>query len=162
MYLDSKLNCSGNNSNVNGASDTELTSMIDPNKFHEFLRIQALSTLTEVERYYTENVASLRNQFGILLFLYSVISTKVSSKLVILIFLNLFIVLMQGLEVVKLESDTTEPLIDETYGYGSQSLINLMITGKAVTYVWDHEQDVGGLSKMIIMLMFLLKIVEIV
>ncbi|KAI4454821.1 hypothetical protein MML48_9g00010147 [Holotrichia oblita] len=127
VYLDSKLNCSGNNSNVNGASDTELTSMIDPNKFHEFLRIQTLSTLTEVERYYTENIASLRNQFGILLFLYSVISTK-------------------GLEVVKLESDTTEPLIDETYGYGSQSLINLMITGKAVTYVWDHEQDVGGLK----------------
>lgn len=45
------------------------------------------------------------------------------------------------------ECDTTEPLIDETYGYGSQSLINLMITGCAVTYVWDNEQDVGGLSK---------------
>lgn len=40
-----------------------------------------------------------------------------------------------------------DPLIDETYGYGSQSLINLMITGKAVTYVWDNYQDVGGLSK---------------
>lgn len=39
-----------------------------------------------------------------------------------------------------------EPLIDEIYGYGSQSLINLMITGQAVTYVWDNEQDVGGLS----------------
>lgn len=43
--------------------------------------------------------------------------------------------------------DSSEPLIDETYGYGSQSLINLMITGRAVSYVWDHEQDVGGLSK---------------
>lgn len=45
------------------------------------------------------------------------------------------------------ECETAEPLIDETYGYGSQSLINLMITGCAVTYVWDNEQDVGGLSK---------------
>lgn len=44
------------------------------------------------------------------------------------------------------ESDTSDPLIDETYGYGSQSLINLMITGRAVTYVWDNVQDVGGLS----------------
>lgn len=23
-----------------------------------------------------------------------------------------------------------------------------MITGRATTYVWDHEQDVGGLSKL--------------
>lgn len=53
----------------------------------------------------------------------------------------------QGLEQVKSESDTQESLIDETYGYGSQSLINLMITGRATTYVWDHDQDVGGLSK---------------
>lgn len=54
---------------------------------------------------------------------------------------------LQGLQQVISESDTTDPLIDETYGYGSQSLINLMITGRAVTYVWDNEQDVGGLSK---------------
>lgn len=47
---------------------------------------------------------------------------------------------------MRAESDTSDPLIDETYGYGSQSLINLMITGRAVTYVWDNYQDVGGLS----------------
>jgi len=44
-------------------------------------------------------------------------------------------------------NDPTEPLIDGTYGYGSQSLINLMLTGRAVGHVWDHDQDVGGLSK---------------
>lgn len=54
------------------------------------------------------------------------------------------------MEQVKSECDTSEPLIDETYGYGSQSLINLMITGRAVTYVWDNEQDVGGLSKLLL------------
>lgn len=43
--------------------------------------------------------------------------------------------------------DTSEPLIHDTYGCGSQGLINLMITGQAVPHVWDHDKDVGGLSK---------------
>jgi len=37
-------------------------------------------------------------------------------------------------------------LIDPVHGHGSQSLINLMLTGRGVNYVWDNEQDVGGLS----------------
>lgn len=41
--------------------------------------------------------------------------------------------------------DTSEPLIHNTYGYGSQGLINLMLTGQAVPHVWDHDKDVGGL-----------------
>lgn len=43
-------------------------------------------------------------------------------------------------------SDITEPLIDREFGYGSQSLINLMITGRAVNYVFDHVQDIDGLQ----------------
>lgn len=43
-------------------------------------------------------------------------------------------------------SDTSEPLIHNTYGYGSQALINLMLTGRAVAHVWDNDQDVGGLK----------------
>jgi ubiquitin carboxyl-terminal hydrolase MINDY-3/4 len=46
----------------------------------------------------------------------------------------------------ELSSDTSEPLIHSTYGYGSQALINLMLTGRAVAHVWDYEQDVGGLK----------------
>lgn len=42
--------------------------------------------------------------------------------------------------------DTSEPLIHNIYGYGSQGLINLMLTGQAVPHVWDHDKDVGGLS----------------
>lgn len=54
----------------------------------------------------------------------------------------------KGIEKVKIElSDTSESLIHDTYGYGSQGLINLMLTGRAVAHVWDNEQDVGGLSK---------------
>lgn len=44
--------------------------------------------------------------------------------------------------------DSSEPLIHDTYGCGSQGLINLMITGQAVPHVWDHDKDVGGLSKL--------------
>lgn len=43
--------------------------------------------------------------------------------------------------------ERSEPLIDSTYGYGSQALINLMLTGRATGYVWDNVQDIGGLSK---------------
>ncbi|XP_028141463.1 ubiquitin carboxyl-terminal hydrolase MINDY-3 homolog [Diabrotica virgifera virgifera] len=100
---------------------------IDPARFHDGLKVHSYQCLDEVKNYYCENITKLRAQYGILLFLYSVIASK-------------------GLEIVKSESDTQDPLIDETYGYGSQSLINLMITGRATTYVWDHHEDVGGLK----------------
>lgn len=46
--------------------------------------------------------------------------------------------------------DTSEPLIHNTYGYASQGLINLMLTGQAVAHVWDHDKDVGGLSEFLL------------
>ncbi|XP_044763826.1 ubiquitin carboxyl-terminal hydrolase MINDY-3 homolog [Coccinella septempunctata] len=97
-----------------------------PSEFHEKLKVVTYESIEDVRRHFIENIGSIKSQFGILLFLYSVIFTK-------------------GVEQVKIESESTDPLIDETYGYGSQSLINLMITGRATTYVWDNEQDVGGL-----------------
>ena len=39
-----------------------------------------------------------------------------------------------------------ESLIDQTEGHGSQALINLLITGRASSYVWDGSKDVGGLG----------------
>ncbi|KAK4878680.1 hypothetical protein RN001_011186 [Aquatica leii] len=95
--------------------------------FHDNLRISLFPLMDDVKKYYKDNIYALKAQYGVLLFLYSVIATK-------------------GLDYVRSESDNTDPLIDETYGYGSQSLINLMITGRAVTYVWDNYQDVGGLK----------------
>lgn len=109
---------------VNGA---DINSESDAKVFHDNLKIRLCPLMEDVRKYYNENIHTLNAQFGLLLFLYSVIATK-------------------GLESVRSECDTTDPLIDETYGYGSQSLINLMITGKAVTYVWDNLQDVGGLK----------------
>ena len=43
--------------------------------------------------------------------------------------------------------DTGDSLIDGSEGHGSQALINLLISGRAASYVWDGDKDVGGLSK---------------
>uniref|UniRef100_A0A1L8DAV1 Ubiquitin carboxyl-terminal hydrolase MINDY n=1 Tax=Nyssomyia neivai TaxID=330878 RepID=A0A1L8DAV1_9DIPT len=100
----------------------------DPDQFHERLTIGDMESIDEVEKFYLENMNLLTGQFGVLLLLYSVLATK-------------------GLEnVVQELNDTSEPLIHGTYGYGSQGLINLMLTGRAVGHVWDNDEDVGGLK----------------
>ncbi|XP_060534262.1 ubiquitin carboxyl-terminal hydrolase MINDY-3 homolog [Cylas formicarius] len=122
-------NVSDSSTELNGDKNEniELSEPLDPNQFHTDLEVLCFQTLAEVTKYYFDNIKKLNGRFGVLLFLYSVI-------------------LSRGLQQVKSECDSQEPLIDETYGYGSQSLINLMITGRASTYVWDHYQDVGGLK----------------
>lgn len=100
----------------------------NPETFHERLSVNELEQIDDVEKYYAGNFHVLAEECGVLLLLYTVLLTK-------------------GLENVLGEvSDTSEPLIHGTYGYGSQALINLMLTGRAVPYVWDNEQDVGGLK----------------
>ncbi|CAH0753807.1 unnamed protein product [Bemisia tabaci] len=98
------------------------------NQFHSQLRAVNIDTSENVEAFYLDRIDLLRGTFGVLLFLYSVMSTK-------------------GLDNLRSEvSDPDEPLIDSEFGYGSQSLINLMITGQAVNYVWNNYQDIGGLK----------------
>nr|XP_016937253.1 ubiquitin carboxyl-terminal hydrolase MINDY-3 homolog [Drosophila suzukii] len=101
---------------------------LSPDEFHERLHTLHFEDIAAVARYYMENYGQLANTYGVLLFMYSVFLTK-------------------GSELVAADiSDTSEPLIHSTYGYGGQSLINLMLTGRAVAHVWDNEQDVGGLK----------------
>jgi hypothetical protein len=59
----------------------------------------------------------------------------------------LFFTGLQGVDELSNEMSEAGELIDPLHGHGSQSLINLMLTGRGVNYVWDNEQDVGGLSK---------------
>lgn len=101
---------------------------LSPERFHERLVIQDLETIEEVEKFYSENFSILSKRFGVLLHLYSVLFTK-------------------GIENVLSEiSDTSEPLIHSAFGYGSQALINLMLTGRGVQHVFDNETDIGGLK----------------
>jgi len=98
---------------------------LSPDEFHERLHTLHFEDIAAVARYYMENYGQLANTYGVLLFMYSGFLTK-------------------GSELVAADiSDTSEPLIHSTYGYGGQSLINLMLTGRAVAHVWDNEQDVG-------------------
>lgn len=97
-------------------------------RFHERLIVQDFETIEEVEKFYSENFSVLSDRFGVLLHLYSVLFTK-------------------GIDNVLNEiSDTSEPLIHSAFGYGSQSLINLMLTGRAVQHVFDNDHDIGGLK----------------
>lgn len=95
--------------------------------FHERLQVECFEGIQEVKQFYVRNFGVLTDKYGVLLFLYSVILSK-------------------GVENVKSElSDLSDPLIHAVYGYGSQGLINLMLTGRAVGHVWDDVQHVGGL-----------------
>ncbi|CAH0405668.1 unnamed protein product [Chilo suppressalis] len=95
--------------------------------FHRRIEVHSFQTLSEVEAFYTRNIRILKDKYGVLLLLYSVILSK-------------------GVSTVEAElAELSDPLIHSTYGYGSQGLINLMLTGRAVAHVWDHDQVVGGL-----------------
>ncbi|KOC59931.1 Protein FAM188A like protein [Habropoda laboriosa] len=101
---------------------------IDSDFFHSQLRLFITNTSEHVEEFFSERLEMLKDRYGVLLLLYSVIVTK-------------------GVTEIRSEmSDPLESMIDSTYGYGNQSLINLMLTGRAVSHVWDHDQDIGGLK----------------
>ncbi|XP_012229565.1 ubiquitin carboxyl-terminal hydrolase MINDY-3 homolog [Linepithema humile] len=124
------INSAQDTSESSRVSETQVTkqSSLESDVFHSQLRIFTTSSIDDVEDFFTERIGMLKDQYGILLLLYTVMCTK-------------------GVSEVRFEmSDPAEPMIDSTYGYGSQSLINLMLTGRAVGHVWDHDQDVGGLK----------------
>lgn len=100
----------------------------DHNTFHSSLRLQSCSGTEELRTALQTYYHMLTNDGGVLLFLYSVLLTK-------------------GLDSIKEEvEDASEPLIDGIYGHGSQSLINMMLTGRAVSHVFDNEKEVAGLK----------------
>ncbi|XP_052000114.1 ubiquitin carboxyl-terminal hydrolase MINDY-3 isoform X2 [Xyrauchen texanus] len=97
-------------------------------RFHSVIQKWTLRTVAEMREAVLSMYDTWRNTFGVLLFLYSVILTK-------------------GIENIKNEiEDTSEPLIDPVYGHGSQSLINLLVTGHAVSNVWDGDRECSGMK----------------
>ncbi|KAM8966726.1 ubiquitin carboxyl-terminal hydrolase MINDY-3 [Pelodytes ibericus] len=97
-------------------------------RFHALIQKRTFQSVGELKEAIWEEYSTWRNKFGVLLFLYSVILTK-------------------GIENVKNEiEDAEEPLIDPVYGHGSQSLINLLLTGHAVSNVWDGDRECSGMK----------------
>lgn len=76
---DSEINFEGTTSTIAGIK-TATATIVDPVSFHDNIRITLVQSLAEVEKYYLENINVLKAQYGILLFLYSVIITKVTTR----------------------------------------------------------------------------------
>ncbi|WAQ94853.1 MINY3-like protein, partial [Mya arenaria] len=100
---------------------------VDQNVFHSRLRCTKCESEASVRKCLRENISAFTGPSGVLLYLYSIVLTK-------------------GIEQIRNEvEDPGEPLIHGLFGHGTQSLINLLITGKAVTNVWDNDKDISGL-----------------
>ncbi|XP_029419814.1 ubiquitin carboxyl-terminal hydrolase MINDY-3 isoform X2 [Nannospalax galili] len=97
-------------------------------RFHALIQKRSFRTVSELKDAVLDQYSMWGNKFGVLLFLYSVLLTK-------------------GIENIKNEiEDASEPLIDPVYGHGSQSLINLLLTGHAVSNVWDGDRECSGMK----------------
>ncbi|XP_008954829.2 ubiquitin carboxyl-terminal hydrolase MINDY-3 isoform X2 [Pan paniscus] len=97
-------------------------------RFHALIQKRLFRSLPELKDAVLDQYSIWGNKFGVLLFLYSVLLTK-------------------GIENIKNEiEDASEPLIDPVYGHGSQSLINLLLTGHAVSNVWDGDRECSGMK----------------
>ncbi|KAM9783062.1 ubiquitin carboxyl-terminal hydrolase MINDY-3 [Neosynchiropus ocellatus] len=96
--------------------------------FHSVLQKHTFMSASELREEVLSLFHTWRGSCGVLLFLYSVILTK-------------------GIENIRNEiQDTMEPLIDPVHGHGSQSLVNLLVTGHAVSNVWDGERECSGMK----------------
>ncbi|GAB1601101.1 ubiquitin carboxyl-terminal hydrolase MINDY-3-like [Argonauta hians] len=101
---------------------------MDKDNFHSYLRCHECANAEELKNCVKENLSSFTREYGVLLYLYSVVLSK-------------------GIEQIKNEvEDPCESLIDGTHGHGSQSLINLLLTGRAVSNVWDNDKEISGLK----------------
>ncbi|KAH9524822.1 Ubiquitin carboxyl-terminal hydrolase MINDY-3 [Bulinus truncatus] len=96
--------------------------------FHANLRCYRCKDSTDLHKVLEKSLPEFQSPYGVLLYLYSLILSK-------------------GVQQIKNEvEDPSEPLIDGVYGHGSQSLINLLLTSQATSYVWDNDKDVSGLK----------------
>jgi len=100
---------------------------LEHSQFHSMLKVEQVNK-NSIETFFNNRISFMRDTFGVLLFLYTVMHSK-------------------GLIKLKEEiSDLEVSLIDKEFGYGSQSLINMMITGQAVSNVFNNDQVIAGLK----------------
>lgn len=102
---------------------------LDPTTFHNLLVIIEMRDIEHVRQFYLDHFHKLESRYGVLLFLYAVLLTK-------------------GLQNIlnELCGATEESLIHSAFGHASQALINLMLTGRCVPYVFDNDKNISGLT----------------
>lgn len=110
------------------ANNVCLDDELDSTTFHNQLVIIEMKDIEHVRQFYLDNCRLIESRYGVLVFLYAVLLTK-------------------GMQNILNElCDASESLIHAIYGHASQPLINLMLTGRAVPYVWDGDKNIGGLA----------------
>merc|ERR1719341_3254204 len=101
----------------------------DVDTLHTILTVEhhedAASLTTRLEECWEELFGT---QYDVIAFLYSVVLTKGPHA------------------VIAERGDADESLIDPIHGHGSQSLINLLLTGSATQNVFDGVKDLCGLQ----------------
>jgi len=103
--------------------------LVDVDTFHTCLTIESFSSVKNLSNYLEDNFSELfGTKYDILSFLYSVVLTKGPNS------------------IISERQDMEESLIDPVHGHGSQSLINLLLTGSATQNVFDGNKDLCGLQ----------------
>jgi len=103
--------------------------LVDIDTFHTFLNVETFNCVKNLQNYLEDNFSDIfGTKYDIVSFLYSVVLTKGPDN------------------VISERQDMDESLIDPVHGHGSQSLINLMLTGTATQNVFDGDKDLCGLQ----------------
>jgi len=105
------------------------SALVDIDTFHTFLMVETFSSIKNLQTYLEDNFNEIfGTKYDIVSFLYSVVLTKGPGN------------------VITERQDMEESLIDPVHGHGSQSLINLLLTGTATQNVFDGNKDLCGLQ----------------
>jgi len=103
--------------------------MVDVDTLHTCLTVESFSSVKNLSNYLEDNFSEIfGTKYDILSFLYSVVLTKGPNS------------------IIGERQDMEESLIDPVHGHGSQSLINLLVTGSATQNVFDGIRDLCGLQ----------------
>lgn len=95
------------------------------------LKCYTCNTADQIRSLLNQHVAVLQSPIGVLLFVYSMLLTR-------------------GVKEVKADMDPPQEQMEQClvarFGHCSQDLVNLMLTGRAVTNVFDLNKEVGGVT----------------
>jgi len=103
--------------------------LVDVDTFHTCLTVESFGSIKNLNNYLEDNFSEIfGTKYDIISFLYSVVLTKGPNS------------------IISERQDMEESLIDPVHGHGSQSLINLLLTGNATQNVFDGIRDLCGLQ----------------
>lgn len=90
------------------------------------LTCHRVATSTEARKLFEQSLPCLQSPLGVLLFVLSVLLTR-------------------GVDNVKSDMDDPSAALVARFGHCSQELVNLMLTGEAVSNVFDGKKEMGGI-----------------